>query len=131
MLSNSALRILRRVLGAPKRDQGPYAGSPSVLDGNTAVAVTEAGISEAAGLGASFPADIADLAWRSEQRRAGGNAGGAPLASLTAEGPRGGLAGAIGLSLAGTRATGWPVLSPIAGSRPGPTTTTGSCPAEA
>ena len=103
--ANSALRLLSRVLGAPSRIEGPYAGEATALDGNTAVAVTETILGEAAGLGASFPADTAVLAWRAEQRRLGMNPIGKALAGCMAEGPRGGLAAAIGLSMAGTRAT--------------------------
>jgi pyruvate-ferredoxin/flavodoxin oxidoreductase len=76
-----------------------------VLDGNTAIAHTEAGICDVAGIGGSFPADAAGLAWRLEQRRLRVNAFGAPLGSRGAEGPRGALAAAIGLALTGTRAT--------------------------
>ena len=105
MLTDSAIRLLRRLLGAPHRSAGPYAGTATVLDGNTAVAVTEAGISEAAGLGAGFPADAAVLTWRAEQQRHGSNLAGAPLSSLTAEGPRGALAAAMGLAMSGVRAS--------------------------
>ncbi|MBK8638525.1 MAG: 4Fe-4S binding protein [Chromatiaceae bacterium] len=96
---------MSRVLGAPSRIEGPYAGEATALDGNTAVAVTETILGEAAGLGASFPADTAVLAWRAEQRRLGTNLMGKALAGCVAEGPRGGLAAALGLSMAGTRAT--------------------------
>ncbi|MGB5834898.1 MAG: hypothetical protein WBG92_23335, partial [Thiohalocapsa sp.] len=68
-LANSTLRLLRRLLGTPERGPGPQAGSSTVLDGNTAVAHTEAGICDFAGIGGSFPADAANLAWRLEQRR--------------------------------------------------------------
>ena len=103
--ANSALRLLRRVLGAPTHAAGPYAGEPTALDGNTAVAVTEAAIAELAVLGASFPADAATWAWRIEQRRQGRNRFGAALGSQSAEGPRGALAGALGLAMGGSRAT--------------------------
>lgn len=103
--ASSALRLLRQILGAPSRAQGAYAGEPIALDGNTAVAVTEAGIGEGAGLGASFPADTAALAWRAEQQRLGVNLVGEALTGLNAEGPRGALAAAIGLSLSGSRAS--------------------------
>ncbi|MDJ0891532.1 MAG: hypothetical protein QNK18_10125, partial [Gammaproteobacteria bacterium] len=105
MLSRTALRMLRRVLGAPHQQSGPYAGDATVLDGNTAVAVTEAAVSEAAALGASFPGDLADLAWRIEQQRRRVNLAGHPLTGVAAEGPRGILAAAIGLAMSGTRAT--------------------------
>ncbi|NEV62169.1 4Fe-4S binding protein [Thiorhodococcus minor] len=103
--SNSALRLLSRVLGAPARVSGPYAGEPTALDGNTAVAVTEAAISEVAGLGASFPADTADFAWRGEQRRHCRNQLGSALGTLGAEGARGAVASALGAALGGARAT--------------------------
>lgn len=103
--ANTALRLLRRVLGAPARTSGPYGGEPTALDGNTAVAATEAALAEAAGLGASFPADTAELAWRAEERRHRANLLGGALETLHAEGPRGALAAACGLALGGTRAT--------------------------
>ena len=103
--ANTALRLLRRVLGSPSSTQGPYAGNPTVLDGNTAVAVTEAGISEAAGLGASFPAETADLAWHTMQSRHGANLTGSPLNTQATEGPRGALAATMGLTMSGVRAT--------------------------
>jgi len=103
--ANSALRLLRRLLGAPTRATGPYAGEPTALDGNTAVAVTEAAIAELAALGASFPADAADSAWRTEQLRHGRNQLGNVLGTQGAEGPRGALAGALGLAMGGIRAT--------------------------
>ncbi len=103
--ASSALRLLRQVLGTPSRTQGAYAGTPTALDGNTAIAVTEAGLGEGAGLGASFPSDTAALAWRAEQQRLGVNMMGEALVGCMAEGPRGALAAAIGLSLAGTRAS--------------------------
>jgi len=76
-----------------------------VLDGNTAVAETEAAVCEASGLGGTFPADGADLAWRTEQCRLRVNALGSPLSSQTAEGPRGAFAATLGLGLSGVRAT--------------------------
>jgi pyruvate-ferredoxin/flavodoxin oxidoreductase len=103
--ANSSLRLLRRLLGAPTRATGPYAGELTALDGNTAVAVTEAAIGESAGLGASFPANTAELAWRTEQIRQGRNQLGAALGGQLAEGPRGALATALGLAMGGTRAT--------------------------
>jgi pyruvate-ferredoxin/flavodoxin oxidoreductase len=103
--ANSALRLLRRLLGNPTQDQAAHAGEKTVLDGNTAVALLEAEISEAAGLGASHPADTAVLAWRMEQHRQRGNPEQTARSSLVAEGPRGALAAAMGLAMAGSRAT--------------------------
>ncbi len=103
--ASTTLRLFRRVLGAPSRTEGPYTGKPTALDGNSAIAVTEAAVCEAAGLGASYPAETADLAWRAEQSRHGVNLAGAPLTTESAEGPCGALANAMGLALAGIRAT--------------------------
>lgn len=103
--ASSALRLLRHLLANRSDTQGPYAGTLTALDGNTAVAVVEAGISEAAGLGASYPADAAELAWRAQQQRLSVNLLGGTLSSHTADGPRGALAAAVGLSLSGIRAT--------------------------
>ncbi|MEW8198674.1 MAG: hypothetical protein AB2540_09270 [Candidatus Thiodiazotropha endolucinida] len=106
-LVNSALRLLKRLLGTPSRTQGPYAGNSTLLDGNTAVSVLEAGISEGAGLGASYPALTADLAWRSELKRQRLNFLGSPVSMQSTEGARGVLAASIGMSMSGVRATGF------------------------
>ncbi|MEA3291061.1 MAG: 4Fe-4S binding protein [Pseudomonadota bacterium] len=103
--ANSALRLLRQILGPPSRTRGAYVGTPTALDGNTAVAVTEATIGEGAGLCASLPAETAALSWRAEQQRLGVNLMGEPLVGCVAESPRGALSAAIGLSLSGIRAT--------------------------
>ncbi|MCP4702259.1 MAG: pyruvate ferredoxin oxidoreductase [Gammaproteobacteria bacterium] len=103
--ANSALRLFQRLTGTSQRSTPSHAGVETVLDGNTAVAVTEACISETAGLGGTFPADAAALAWKAEQKRGETNCFGGELSSREAEGPRGALAAAIGLSMAGTRAT--------------------------
>ena len=105
MLTNHALKLLRQLLGARSRSAGPHAGTPIVLDGNCAVAVTEAVVSEVAGLGGSFPADGAALAWRAEQQRHGSNLAGVPLTTMAAESPGGALAATMGQALAGTRAS--------------------------
>lgn len=102
--TESSLRLLKRLLGT-RRSTGNDAGTAAVLDGNSAVALTEAAISQAAGLGASTPTDIAAVTWRAEQRRRDGNIRQSRLTTLVAEGPRGGLASAAGLSLSGMRAT--------------------------
>ncbi len=103
--ANSALGLFHRLFGATSGAEHPHAGVETVLDGHTAVAVTEACIAEVAGLGASFPADAAELAWKLEERRAGVNCFGGALAGQETEGPRGALAAAIGLAMSGTRTT--------------------------
>ncbi len=99
-----AIRLYRRLFvssdNAVKED-----GVETVLDGNTAIAVTEAGISGAAALGSTFPGDGATQAWRSEQEQRDTDAFGGLVTSCETDGPRGTLAAAMGLSMSGGRAT--------------------------
>jgi pyruvate-ferredoxin/flavodoxin oxidoreductase len=99
-----AMRLYRRLF-ANKAVSLPEDGVETVLDGNSAVAVTEAGIAEGAALGTSFPSGNANLAWRSEQEQRKSNAFGELLATWDAEGGRGSLAAAMGLAMSGQRAT--------------------------
>ncbi|HEW97179.1 MAG: pyruvate ferredoxin oxidoreductase [Candidatus Parabeggiatoa sp. nov. 3] len=102
--SSSTLRLFQRFFTSTS-PHSQHAGIKTVLDGNTAVAATEACIAEAAGLGATFPADAAAYAWQAEQQRRGKNCFGKTLTGRDTEGARGALAAAIGLSLSGARAT--------------------------
>ncbi|MEN8129227.1 MAG: pyruvate ferredoxin oxidoreductase, partial [Pseudomonadota bacterium] len=105
-LANSAVKLFHRLISSSSEvRQLHHTGIETVLDGNTAVAVTEACIAEAAGLGAAFPAESATLTWKAEQQRKGTNCAGKVLSSREAEGPRGALAAAIGQTMAGVRAT--------------------------
>lgn len=103
-LNSMAIRLYRRLFGAKAGDL-PEDGVQTVLDGSSAVAVTEAGIAECAALGSSFPGDGAGLAWRSEQEQRKSNVFGELLASWDTEGGRGSLAAAMGLAMSGQRAT--------------------------
>lgn len=103
-LNSMAIRLYRRLFGA-KAASLPEDGIEAVLDGNSAVAVTEAGVAEGAALGSAFPGDGAALAWRSEQEQRKSNAFGEMLTTWDAEGGRGSLAAAIGMAMAGQRAT--------------------------
>lgn len=100
--SNSALRLFQRFLGTSPTTP-PQTGIKTVLDGNTAIAAIEACIADAAGLGASFPADAAAFAWQAEQQQRGTNYFGKTLTSCDTGGSA--LAAAIGLSMSGARAT--------------------------
>ncbi|MEK8021917.1 MAG: 4Fe-4S binding protein [Candidatus Parabeggiatoa sp.] len=102
--SSSTLRLFQRFFTTAS-PHSQHAGIKTVLDGNTAVAATEACIAEAAGLGATFPADAAAYAWQAEQQRRGKNCFGKTLTGRDTEGARGALAAAIGLSMSGARAT--------------------------
>ncbi|MHC5001560.1 MAG: hypothetical protein ACYTJ0_00405 [Planctomycetota bacterium] len=96
---------LRRLL-RPALDSAPLpAPEPQVLDGMTAVAATEALLAEGAALGAGFPAATGARAWSTRVTDRPVNEFGAPLAALPALGPRAALTSAVGMALAGQRAT--------------------------
>lgn len=100
--SSSATRMLARLLGIKPRNAA--SDTACVLDGNTAVAVTEACIGEALGLGGSFPVGGAEAAWQTELRRERVNLHGDVLCAQTMDGARGALAAAMGGAMAGRRA---------------------------
>ncbi|MHC4947777.1 MAG: hypothetical protein ACYTG1_05890, partial [Planctomycetota bacterium] len=100
----SSMRWLRRLLGGGVA-AAPDAGAARVLDGLSAVAVTEALLADTAGLGATFPASAAARAWRQEQDRPGLNALGEARGGVEGLGPRAALAAALGAATAGQRAT--------------------------
>ena len=104
-LRASAVRWYRRVFGAPAGSDIRDEGLLTVLDGNSAVALTEAGIAGHAVLGGSFPSGEADSVWLGEIARGDGNLFDESLAAQVAEGPRGIVAAATGLALTGRRAT--------------------------
>ena len=97
-LSKSALRLFQSLFST---SPPPKSEIKTVLDGNTAVVAIEACLAEAAGLGASFPAELASLAWKNESENCFTKA----LISRDSQDARGALAAAIGLSMSGTRAT--------------------------
>ena len=115
-LRNSAIRWYRKVFGAPAGSDIREEGLATVLDGNTAVTLSEAGIATHAVLGGSAPMDAADAVWLGEVAH-GTNLFGQALAAQTAEGPRGIVAAATGLALAGCRATAFLSGTDIAASQ--------------
>ncbi len=100
-LRDIAVRWYRKAFGAPAGADIREEGLDTVLDGNTAVALSEAAIASHAVVGASYPSAAAESAWLLEQ----GNLFGEALSTQTAEGPRGIVAAATGLALTGKRAT--------------------------
>ena len=105
MLTHNAIRRLRRLLGAKPPLGGTSAGPVSVLDGQAALTLIEAGLSEAIALGAGFPAQTAEMAWRARQECQDFNWFGGHLSGIAAESPRGALSAAMGLTLSGVRAS--------------------------
>jgi pyruvate-ferredoxin/flavodoxin oxidoreductase len=104
VLRKLAINWYRKVFGAPAGSDIREQGLDTVLDGNTAVALSEAGIATHAVLGGGAPASPADAVWLGEVAH-GSNLFGQALAAQTAEGPRGIVAAATGLALAGRRTT--------------------------
>ena len=102
-LRKIAIHWYRRAFGAPAGSDVREEGLNTVLDGNTAVALSEAGIASHAVLGGSSPCSDADSVWLGEHGNP--NLYGEALSAQTAEGPRGIVAAATGLALAGRRAT--------------------------
>ncbi len=114
-LVETGLRLLRSLVGDGSGAQAPLPGLPTALRGSVAVAVAEACVAEAAGLGAGAPADVLTRAWEQERGREGLNLFGSPLSDVSAPTPRGTMASAIGMSLAGTRATAFLSGASLAG----------------
>ena len=100
-----AIHWYRKEFGAPRGSDIREEGLNTVLDGNSAVALSEAAIASHAVLGGSPPIADADSVWLTELERGGTNLFGEALASQTTEGPRGIVAAATGLALAGRRTT--------------------------
>lgn len=106
-LADAGRRLLRTLLGSAQRPvtEAPTPGLAAVLDGATAVAVTEACIAETAALGATAPAIAAERAWERELAEARANLLGAPLGQVSLPSARSTLAAALGLAAGGSRAT--------------------------
>ncbi|MGI9236797.1 MAG: 4Fe-4S binding protein [Woeseiaceae bacterium] len=104
-LRNFAIRWYRKTFGAPAGSDIRNEGLDTVLDGNSAVALSEAAIAGHAVLGGSFPCADADSVLLGEIEHGNTNLFGEALSAQTAEGPRGIVAAATGLALAGRRAT--------------------------
>ena len=115
MLRDIAIQWYRKTFGAPAGTDIRDEGLDTVLDGNTAIALTEAAMTSHAVLGGSSPSTSADLAWMGELARGGTNLFGEALSADTAEGPRGMIAAATGLALAGRRATAFLSGQDVAG----------------
>jgi len=104
-LRSIAIRWYRNVFGAPAGSDIREEGLDCVLDGNSAVVLSEAGIATHAVLGGSFPSVDADAVWLGEVEHGATNLFGEALSAQTTEGPRGIIAAATGLALTGRRAT--------------------------
>ena len=104
-LTDTAIRLYRQLFGSPELAGQLHDGLQTVLDGNTAIAITEAGITEVAAMGGSFLQQGAPLTWLAEQQRLTKNFFGEALSVQQADSPRGALASAMGVSLSGHRST--------------------------
>jgi pyruvate-ferredoxin/flavodoxin oxidoreductase len=104
-LTQTAIRLYRQIFGTPELTGQQADGIETVLDGYTAIAVTEACFTEVAALGNSFTEQGAALAWLSEQQRVNTNLFDQKLSVQQADSARGALASAIGVTLSGHRST--------------------------
>nr|VFJ86269.1 MAG: Pyruvate:ferredoxin oxidoreductase [Candidatus Kentron sp. LFY] len=104
-LANSPLRLFQRLFDPEKPSKPTEYAVDTVIDGATAVAITETCLADVAALNASFPVEAATITWKAEQARKGVNCFGVPLTSRGTESPRGTLAAAMGLTMSGVRAT--------------------------
>lgn len=98
------IEMYRKLFGVPAEALPKDAGLPALLDGDGAVAITEACIAQDGVLAEDFFSAGQGLAWRAEQSRQGANLFGEPLSSSQALDARGAVAQAIGLTLGGRRA---------------------------
>lgn len=103
--TETAIKLYSRFFGSPEMAGQLPDGVETVLDGNTAVAIAEAAIADAAALGGGFPGSSANTAWQAEQQRQRSNMFGGQLGQVDTESGRGALAAAMGLSMSGQRAT--------------------------
>lgn len=101
---DTALRLYRKIFSLADGER--LADGPELLlDGHSAVAVCEAGICEYNVLSGSALVEGAESAWRSESIAPGITLFGNPLHTLGSEGSSGAFAAAMGVALAGDRAT--------------------------
>jgi pyruvate-ferredoxin/flavodoxin oxidoreductase len=98
-LKNTAIRLYRRFFGSPTAAADHAAGIEAVLRGDTAIAISEATISQEATL-----SNLTRSSW-AFNAPTDMNTFGQPIATLQAESARGALSAAIGLTLSGRRAT--------------------------
>ncbi|MCU7836856.1 MAG: hypothetical protein KZQ83_16595 [gamma proteobacterium symbiont of Taylorina sp.] len=103
--TTTAVHLYRQLFGTPELAGQLADGIETVLDGNTAIAITEACITEVAALGAGFSEQGAAFAWLSEQQRVSYNLFAEKLSIQQADSPRGALASAMGVTLSGHRST--------------------------
>ena len=68
-LRDIAVRWYRKAFGAPAGADIRDEGLDTVLDGNTAVALCEAGIASHAVVGGSYPSATAEAVWLAQQTR--------------------------------------------------------------
>ncbi|WP_240991974.1 pyruvate ferredoxin oxidoreductase [endosymbiont of Riftia pachyptila] len=103
--TNTAIKLYRKLFGTPAGLMPQDSGIHTLLDGASAIAITEACIAENAAISNRHGTDHANLAWLSEESRQLHNVFGEHLSSHSASSARGALASAIGLASAGRRAT--------------------------
>ncbi len=104
-LRDTAIRLYRHLFGDAIEGGTIADGTELFLDGNSAVAVCEAAISNCAALGGSFAAGTSEAIWRHEHQRTEHNLFNESLSFLSNESPRSAVAAAMGLASTGRRTT--------------------------
>ncbi|MFK5893301.1 MAG: hypothetical protein QM504_08785, partial [Pseudomonadota bacterium] len=104
-LTQTAIHLYRQIFGTPDLAGQLADGIETVLDGYTAIAITEACFTEVAALGSDFIEQGGALAWLSEQQRVSNNLFDQKLSVQYADSARGALASAIGVTMSGHRST--------------------------
>ncbi len=100
-----ASRLYRQLLGLQQSPASDESGIITLLEGTVAIATVEAILSEVSATGESFPPEQGAIAWRGEQQRQQLNLFGQPLLQMESESPRAALSNAMGLVMAGKRAS--------------------------
>jgi len=103
--TNSLRRLLGAFMGSKPTDTEPLAELETLLDGASAAAITEALVSEAAGVSTSLLGDAGAVMFSSEASDQDGNLFGRAVQDLHAPDLRGALAAASGMTMSGLRAT--------------------------
>jgi len=101
--TSSLKRLLGAFLGPKPAEPEPLAELETLLDGASAAAITEALVSEAAGIHASLLGDAGAAMFSSEAADQDGNLYGRAVQDVTAPDLRGAMATASGLSMSGLR----------------------------
>ncbi|MBT3219382.1 MAG: hypothetical protein HN348_09850, partial [Proteobacteria bacterium] len=108
--------LFRSLFGSSSAGDPTHPGTSATLNGNDAVAITEAAISQVTALGGPAQDQTLMLAWEAAAKEQHGlNLLGEPLGAVGTPGARGALAAAMGATLGGARSTAFLLGDDLAG----------------